>query len=221
MAAMNDGNSPSPFRRSKRSSPDSKLHPQFYVPEAAESATTRTSQTLESESPAGIGPDPIATPAPIPAGMLFAFAICLICWILGVNLALRPPASAEATVDGLLTLNPARKVVIEPDRVLFQLPIDPAHLERWMRTLNLKSIPASQPFFVPLVHSVERWQEQSSFVRPPFAPGEVNDWWQLNRRQISYGFVREFPDGTFLLLDLESNSLLGWMDPAKLTEWMH
>jgi hypothetical protein len=82
--------------------------------------------------------------------------------------------------------------------------------------LHLESIPSLQPVPVPSFHALQTWQTATRvLVQPPLSQDEVIDWWSLRRRDVRFGFARTLPNGGFILLDLEGNSLVGWMSAQQ------
>lgn len=140
----------------------------------------------------------------------------LLCWGLGSWLAWRPEPGAGSQLARLQSLASARMVVIEPDWVYFSLPVEPIHQDRWVRSLNLKPIPFNDAIPVPNLHALETWEKRAQFVRPPYAIAEVEAWWALRRRKVTYGFFRDLGDGALLVMDLEANALVGWASPQQL-----
>jgi len=153
-----------------------------------------------------------------PMRLYVAIAAVLIGWGGGISWIFRAQPTAEEIVSSVIALNPASVITIEPGQVFFQLPIDPIHQQRWVRSLAMNPIPVDTHIYIPHHHTLETWTQASAFVRPPYAPIEVREWWDLRLRDVTYGFTMDWEDGSTLILDLESDMLIGWMNAKHLPE---
>ena len=152
--------------------------------------------------------------------LLPIFAI-FICWGGGVFWVFKPEPTAQKILDQVTTLSRARVLVIEPGQIFFQLPVDPINQQRWVQSLGLDPISETEPFSIPTYHALDTWQKSSGFVRPPYAAVEVREWWNLRLRTIRYGFYHEWEDGSILILDLESDFLIGWSYASRLPDLLN
>ncbi len=150
--------------------------------------------------------------------LIFTVVSLVACWIVGLLWALIPEASAESIVAEIATLNQARLIVVEPKMVYFQFDVDPVHQERYIKNLNLKPIPKDEPIPIPTYHALSTWEQVGVYVRPPYANIEVKEWWDIKKRDIQYGFYRQWEDGSILILDFESDTILGWAQAKYLKE---
>ncbi|HSH09582.1 MAG TPA: hypothetical protein VK995_04295, partial [Oceanipulchritudo sp.] len=110
----------------------------------------------------------------------------------------------------LASLRNARTIVFEPDMVFFQLEVEPSHQERWIQSLRLKPLEKDAFLTMPTYHALDTWTRPEGFVRPPYAMVEVEEWLDLRLRKIQYAFVHRWDDGSILILDLESDMMIGW-----------
>jgi hypothetical protein len=101
------------------------------------------------------------------------------------------------------------------------LEVDPIDQQRWVKSLQLDPISEADPFFIPTYHTLDTWQKGQGFVRPPYADIEVREWWKLRLRTVRYGFYHQWDDGSILLLDLESDLLIGWSYAARLPDLLN
>lgn len=89
-----------------------------------------------------------------------------------------------------------------------QLPINPAHQRRWIQSLDLE--PITQPVRIPTLSTARQWS-QHPHPHPPYAWEVVDQWWDLHGQTTQHAFVARWPDGSFLLLDLQSDHLYGYL----------
>ena len=47
---------------------------------------------------------------------------------------------------------------------------------------------------------------------------EVEEWWNLRLRKVKFGFFLDWEDGSSLILDLESDTLNGWMRVERVPD---
>jgi len=128
------------------------------------------------------------------------------------------PAPAEVA-DDIAALRNARTFAIAPDMLFFQMPVEADHQERYIRNLGLNPIPYDETVVLPLDSALTTWEDTyDSTAGAPSAWEEVEVWWEPRHAEISYGFHREWPDGSQLLLDLEGNQLSGWIRTDYLRE---
>jgi hypothetical protein len=145
----------------------------------------------------------------------------VLCWAGGIYWVFKPQESAQSIVSGVTTLSRARVLIIEPGQVFFQLPVDPIHQQRWVQSLGLDPIPYGRTYSVPSYHAIDAWAKPEGFVRPPYAAVEVREWWDLRIREVSYGFLHEWDDGSFIVLDLGTGMLIGWARAKRLPELLN
>ncbi|MEX0323670.1 MAG: hypothetical protein AB3N63_16025 [Puniceicoccaceae bacterium] len=143
------------------------------------------------------------------------------CWAGGIWWALRPEPTAAMKVAEVVTISSASKIVLEPDTVFFQLPVDPIHQERWIQTLGMQPINEMEGVRIPTHHALSIWEEPNKYVRPPYALVEVDEWMNIKLRDVRYGFVYEWEDGCIIILDLESDQMIGWTRIKDLSEVMN
>ena len=153
--------------------------------------------------------------------LILTVALLCVCWAVGIFWVFRPEPTAAKIIFDVTSLNSARKKIMEPEMVFFQLPVDPVHQERWIQSLKLQPIPDGQIVSVPTYHALDTWEKTSGFIRPPYSETEVAEWWDLRLRNIRYGFVHRWEDGTFLILDLESDMLIGWAKAKTIPEFLN
>lgn len=148
--------------------------------------------------------------------LILTVVFVMACWAGGILWVFRPEPTAASVVSGVISLNSARTKIMEPEMVFFQLPVDPVHQERWIQSLQLQPIPEGQDISIPTYHALDTWEKPSGFVRPPYSETEVNEWWELRLRKVRYGFTYTWEDGTILILDLESDTMIGWAKAKNL-----
>lgn len=148
------------------------------------------------------------------------FAVFL-CWGGGIFWVVKPEPTAQNILSQVTTLSRARVLVIEPDQIFFQLEVDPINQQRWVQSLQLMPISETDPILVPTYHTLDTWQRGNGFVRPPYADIEVREWWDLRLRIVQHGFFHEWEDGSMLILDLESDLLIGWSRALRLPELLN
>ena len=146
---------------------------------------------------------------------------CVLFWAAGLFWVLRPEPTAASIVAEVATLGRARTIVVEPEMVFFQLDIPPAHQERWIETQQMEPIDPLQPIGIPTYHAIDTWEKPAGYIRPPYAAVEVDEWWNLRQWNIQYGFTREWEDGSIMILDFESDTLIGWVRAKLLREVMN
>jgi hypothetical protein len=150
--------------------------------------------------------------------LIFSLAATAICWTAGGLWVLRPEPTAASVLAEVTTLNNARVIVIEPTMVFFQLDVDPVHQERWIQNLKMDPIPTETPVAIPTYHALDTWEKPNGFIRPPFGDVEVKDWWKLRLRDVRYGFSRTLDNGSILILDFESDTIIGWAQARQLPQ---
>ena len=150
--------------------------------------------------------------------LIITLAAVVICWSAGIFWVLRPEPTAASIVAEVITLNRARKIIIEPKMVFYQLDVDPVHQERYIQNLKLKPISEESPLIIPTYHALDTWEKPNVFIRPPYADVEVEEWWDLRKRVIRYGFTKKWEDGSALILDFESDTIIGWTQAKLLSE---
>jgi hypothetical protein len=153
--------------------------------------------------------------------LILTVVLVVACWAGGIIWALKPEPTAANIVTTVTSLTSARKIVMEPDMIFFQLPVDPAHQERWIQSLGLLALDPEEELPIPLFHSLDTWEKSRGYIRPPYSETEVNEWWDLRLRKIRYGYVHEWEDGTILILDLESDTLIGWAYAKRLPDLLN
>jgi len=202
------GSGPTPIPLFEPTPALAQSNPRIEIPRTEEPEAVLTPETGQSteESPSARQPNakriwPLKLLAPIAAG--------LIIWAWGIYTEIKPPAKAGKIISTSSTLLNAEKIIIEPGYLFFQLQVDPAHQQRWARNLGLSAIPRNESYGLPRLRAIENWLSTEGYVRPPFSESEVREWWGLQMNEVSYGFYREWPDGSLLILDLENDILIG------------
>ena len=144
-------------------------------------------------------------------------------WTIGIFLAMQKDPSQLDALGSLLSLELAEIETIEPDRVYFRLPVEPSQQQRWARSLKMTPIDPERPFRMPTLHVLRSWEKPNTFIRPPYSPAEVEDWWSspLHRQIISQGFFLEWEDDSLLVLDFASDQLIGWAHVHQLNAVMN
>ena len=203
---------------------------------AFQAAPLSTVDDLSSKSSVELAqsdPDAMATRKPVEAEfvgkprriwslkLIFSVAAMVLCWIGGVFWVLRPEPTAAAIVAETTSLSNARVIVMEPQTLFFQLDVDPAHQERWIQSLEMSPVDTENPVSIPTYHALDTWEKPSGFIRPPYADVEVDEWWNLRLQVVRYGFTRTWEDGTILILDFESDTLIGWGRAKAFPEVMN
>lgn len=153
--------------------------------------------------------------------LILSVASIVIFWTAGTFWALRPEPTAANILLEVSSLNSARLKVMEPEMVFFQLDVDPSHQERWIQSLKLQPLEAGRVLRLPTYHALDTWEKPSGYVRPPYSDTEVQEWWNLRLSEIRYGFVHRWEDGSILILDLESDTLIGWSRARHLPELLN
>jgi hypothetical protein len=156
-----------------------------------------------------------------PLRVLVPIFAVFICWGGGIFWVFKPEPTAQNILTQVTTLARARVMVIEPGQIFFQLEVDPINQQRWVQSLGLIPVSETEPILIPTYHTLDTWQKSSGFVRPPYANIEVREWWKLRLRTIRYGFFHEWEDGSILILDLESDLLIGWSRAQRLPELLN
>ena len=150
--------------------------------------------------------------------LILTMVFLVACWGAGIFWVFRPEPTVANILFGVTSLNSARTKIMEPEMVFFQLPVDPVNQDRWIQNLKLQPIREGQIISIPTYHALDTWEKGSGFVRPPFSLTEVDEWWDLRLRKIRYGFTHPWEDGTILVLDLESDTMIGWAKAKNLPE---
>ena len=150
--------------------------------------------------------------------LIISLAAVAACWAGGVYWVLRPEPPAASLVAQVASLNSASKLILEPEMVFFQLPVEPAYQERWIQSLGLKVIPEAQSRMVPTLHALSTWAKPDGFIRPPYSMTEVDEWWKLRLREVKYGFTYDWDDGYSMILDFESDLLISFAPAGRLRE---
>jgi hypothetical protein len=156
-----------------------------------------------------------------PLRLILPVAAIVLCWAGGLYWVLKPAESAQSIVNRVTSLAKARVLIIEPGQVFFQLPIDPIHQQRWVQSLGLDPIPYGRTLEIPNFHALDTWAKPDGFIRPPYAAVEVEEWWDLRLREVSYGFYHRWDDGSFIVLDLGTDTLVGWARASRLPELLN
>lgn len=184
--------------------------------ELAQAQLTAVKESLEKRD------QPTGKPKRIwPIRVLLPIFAIFICWGGGIFWVFKPEPTAQNILDQVTTLARARVLVIEPGQIFFQLPVDPINQQRWVQSLELDPILETEPFLIPTYHALDTWQRSSGFVRPPYAAVEVREWWNLRLRTVRFGFYHQWEDGSILLLDLESDLLIGWSYAPRLPDLLN
>ena len=142
----------------------------------------------------------------------------VVSWIAGILWAVIPEPSAASIVAEVATLNRARMVIVEPQMLWYQFDVEPVHQERFIQNLNLQPIPKTEPVPFPTYHTMDTWAKPEVYIRPPYAQIEVEEWWIIKQRIIQHGFYRKWEDGSILILDFESDTILGWAQAKHLKD---
>ncbi len=150
--------------------------------------------------------------------ILFTLTSVVICWTVGIYWVLRPEPTAASLLAEITTMSRAKTIVVEPNMVFFQLEVDPMYQERYIRNLKLKPVLEENSIPIPTYHALDTWEKPKTFIRPPYADVEVDEWWDFRRRDIKYGFTKTWEDGSVLILDFESDTIMGWVDVKVLPE---
>ncbi|MGC9451046.1 MAG: hypothetical protein ACP5I4_06315 [Oceanipulchritudo sp.] len=156
-----------------------------------------------------------------PMRLIIALVALVAGWAGGLYWALRPEPTAAEISGTITSLANARTMVIEPQMVFFQLPVDPVHQHRWQKALGLNPISRHDPIPIPTFHTLSTWEKPEGFIRPPYGVVEVEEWWNIRTRKVSFGFIHEWEDGSVLILDLESDLLIGWANVHLLKELLN
>lgn len=143
------------------------------------------------------------------------------CWAGGLWWALRPEPTAAMKIAEVVTLSNASKIVLEPDTVFFQLPVDPIHQERWIQSLGMQPINEQIGVRIPTHHALSIWEQADKYIRPPYALVEVDEWMDIKLRDVRFGFKYEWEDGCIIILDLESDQMIGWTRIKDLSNLMN
>lgn len=157
----------------------------------------------------------------IPLRLILPIAAIIVCWGLGIFYVFRPEPTAQKMLPEITTLARADVLIIEPGQVFFQLPVDPVNQHRWVQTLELNPVSAEETLAIPTMHTLRTWEKPEGFIRPPYAAVEVREWWDLRLRPITYGFYHQWEDGSILILDLESDLLIGWAHIKRLPDLLN
>lgn len=156
-----------------------------------------------------------------PLRLILPLAALFLCWAAGIYWVLRPEPTAQEIVAKVTSLNAATVLIIEPGQVFFQLHVDPIQQQRWIRSLGLDPIPVNESIPIPYHLTLDTWEKPDGFIRPPYAAVEVREWWNLRLRVVKYGYVHRWEDGSYLLMDLESDMLIGWARAHRLPELLN
>jgi hypothetical protein len=153
--------------------------------------------------------------------LILTTVVVVACWASGIFWVLKPEPTAANVLAGVNSLNSARMKVMEPEMVFFQLPVDPAYQERWIQSLGLMALDPESPVAIPTYHSLDTWENPTGFIRPPYSETEVDEWWNLRLRVVRYGYIHTWDDGSILILDLESDNIIGWAKAKSLPDLMN
>ncbi len=156
-----------------------------------------------------------------PLKLILALVANVVCWSGGLWWVLRPEPTAAMQITEVVTLSGASKIVLEPDTVFFQLPVEPIHQERWIQSIGMKPINERKGIRIPTYHTLSVWEQPNKYIRPPYALVEVDEWLDLKLRNVLYGFEFNWEDGSILILDLESDQMIGWTKISHLDEVMN
>lgn len=155
----------------------------------------------------------------MPLSLVLALLVFFGGWTWGLSRLLNPTPAPTEVVAGIDALKDARTFSIDPDMVFFQMPVEAVHQDRWVRSLQLDPIPYNESVLLPRYQGLTTWDATSdSTAGEPPAWNQVEVWWKPRRAEIAYGFYREWPDGSQLLLDLEGNRLSGWIRTDHLRD---
>lgn len=146
---------------------------------------------------------------------LLGIGLIIICWCMGFLLSLNPSSTASLRERSSISLSGATSHQIG-DQLFFEMPIAPAHQQRWAQSLQLKPIPQKAPVFIPDFSILSNWHQRKGVQRAPYSEEEVQAWWDHNGSVVSKGYVRRFPTGGYIVLDLQRDRLAGWLN---LTSW--
>lgn len=152
-----------------------------------------------------------------PLKLILPMAAILLIWGWGIYNEVKPPSKTQKVVARSTTLTNSRKIPVEPGYLFFQMDVDPAHQQRWARTLGLDPIPRGDSYGLPHFHSLETWPEPEGYFRAPYSEAEVREWWNLRMNEVSFGFYHQWPDGSLIILDLKNDRLIGGGEAEQLT----
>ena len=227
---------PTPLHRKKlqredasKPTPIPSFQPIGQTPAAREISTPRTKETEAPKPKAKPAPEPPEEPLPeaeahvrlslMPFSLVLALLVFFGGWTWGLSRLLNPTPAPTEVVAGIDALKDARTFSIDPDMVFFQMPVEAVHQDRWVRSLQLDPIPYNESVLLPRYQGLTTWDATSdSTAGEPPAWNQVEVWWKPRRAEIAYGFYREWPDGSQLLLDLEGNRLSGWIRTDHLRD---
>lgn len=162
--------------------------------------------------------DPVKRPAqPHNIPMAFQIALVGLCWCVGLLIALSRSSEGVPSNHSLPAMPGARSWKIG-DQILFEGFVNPAHQQRWADSLQLKPIPNTAPLVLPEYDILPNWIVRKGHLRAPFSDEEVRNWWSENASQISQGYVRLFPSGGYVALDLQRDRLIGWLEVTAFEE---
>jgi hypothetical protein len=144
-----------------------------------------------------------------------AIQIALIClsWSIGLLIAMPPRGSARE--QSALSSHPEAISYKIDDQIAFCMPSDPANQKRWADSLQLNPIHGRPQVSLPQLSLLSDWNSPKPFRRPPYSEDEVKNWWNQHSLIVKNGYIRRFESGGYIVLDLQTDSLQGWLKSAE------
>lgn len=139
-----------------------------------------------------------------------------LCWITGLTYAFFAQDNQNRARQDIPSLYNARAIQAE-QQTFFEMPVDPSNQRRWIETLGLTLIKRNSPMRIPRFAIFSHWQTKMAFHRPPFGISEIENWWLKQSRLVSKGYVRQFESGGFIVLDMETDALIGWANTSEMS----
>lgn len=171
---------------------------------------------LEEEEETG----PVEIKTVWPLRLKFTLAAILVLWAIGIYRVFHEEPSAAFLAPTFTSLDPGRMVAVDKDYLHFEQTIEPVFLHQWIVDLELNPIPMGQSYTLPVTGPLQDWEQPGRTIEPPESIETIQNWWEPHLRTVATGYYRSWEDGSLIILEMETGSLLGWVHKDHLVELM-